>query len=122
MAEPLENIQYTEILDYCLQKSGAFVDYPFGADYITVKIKNSHKSVIFAEIFVLDSELKLTFSTDEVTAQYLRSAYPQIIVRGWHCPPVQAKYKSTLSVNGVSNETLLRVIDISYERAVSKLK
>ncbi|MDE7454172.1 MAG: MmcQ/YjbR family DNA-binding protein [Clostridia bacterium] len=122
MAEPLENIQYTEILDYCLQKNGAFVDYPFGADYITVKIKNSHKSVIFAEIFVLDGELKLTFSTDEVTAQYLRSAYPQVIVRGWHCPPVQAKYKSTLSVNGVSNETLLQVIDISYERAVSKLK
>lgn len=121
-SELLDYIQDAEILDYCLQKNGAYVDYPFGADYITVKVKNSRKAVIFAEIFVLDRELKLTFSTDEHTAQNLRSDYADIIVKGWHCPPVQAKYKSTVAVNGVSMETLQKLIDMSYDRAISKLK
>ena len=121
-SELLDYIQDTEILDYCLQKNGAYVDYPFGADYITVKVKNSRKNIIFAEIFVLDRELKLTFSTDEYTAQKLRSDYTDIIVRGWHCPPVQAKYKSTVAVDGVSMETLQKLIDMSYDRAISKLK
>lgn len=113
-------IQDTDILDYCLQKSGAYVDYPFGDGYITVKVKNSRKSVIFAEIFVLCNELKLTFSTGETTAKQLRADYAGIIVKGWHCPPVQAAYKSTVAVCGVPTETLHRFIDISYDRAVSK--
>lgn len=115
-------IQDTDILSYCLSKNGAFIDYPFGSDYITVKVKNARKSVVFAEIFVLDSELKLTFSTDEATAQKLRSDFSGIIVSGWHCPPVQAKYKSTVAVDGVSNDNLYRLIDMSYDRAISKLK
>lgn len=118
----LDFMQNTEILDYCLSKAGAYIDYPFGFDYITVKIKSGAQSRIFAEIFALDNELKMTFSTDEITAQYLRSTYPQVVVKGWHCPPVQAKYKSTVAVNGVSNETLRRFVDTSYERAISKLK
>lgn len=121
-SELSDYIQDTGILDYCLQKSGAYVDYPFGKDYITVKVNNTRKSIIFAEIFVLDRELKLTFSSDEGTAQRLRDDYEGIIVRGWHCPPVQAKYKSTVSVYGVPNEVLQRLIDMSYDRAISKLK
>ena len=115
------SIHYTELLEYCLDKDGAYVDYPFGPDYITVKIRNGEKSNIFAEIFTLNNEWKLTFSTDEQTAQYLRATYPQI-TKGWHCPPVQAKYKSTVSVNDLAYETLLQLIDTSYERAASKRK
>lgn len=115
-------IQDTEILDYCLQKNGAYIDHPFGEDYITVKVKNSRKNVIFAELFVLCNELKLTFSTDEKTAQRLRSEYADIIVKGWHCPPVQAKYKSTVSVDGVPYEIIRQLVDMSYDRAISKLK
>lgn len=105
-SELIDYIQDMKILDYCLQKKGAYADYPFGTDYITVKVKNSRKNIIFAEIFVLDRELKLTFSTDENTAQRLRRDYATVIVRGWHCPPVQAKYKSTVAVDGFSIETL----------------
>lgn len=115
-------VHNTELLDYCLSKQGAYLDYPFGLDYITVKVKSNSKSRIFAEIFMLNNELKLTFSTDEMTAQFLRSTYPQVIVNGWHCPPVQAKYKSTVSINRVPNEILLSLIDISYDRAIFKLK
>lgn len=121
MNELLDYIQDTDIADYCLSKAGAYIDYPFGAEYMTVKVKDTRKSVIFAEIFVLDRELKLTFSTDETTAQMLRAEYADIIVKGWHCPPVQAKYKSTVSVDGVSAETLYKLVDMSYDRAISKL-
>ena len=110
-----------ELLDYCLNKEGAYVDFPFGSDYITVKIKNGNKSKIFAEIFTLNDDLKFTFSTDEVTADFLRNTYPDNIVKGWHCPPVQAKYKSTAAVDNLANDILLHLVDISYERAVSKL-
>lgn len=115
-------MEHNELLNYCLSKEGAYLDYPFGLDYVTVKVKNGSKSRIFAEIFMLNNELKLTFSTDEMTAQFLRSTYPKVIVNGWHCPPVQARYKSTATVGGLSNETLFSLIDTSYERAVSKLK
>ncbi len=114
-------IQNTGLVDYCLSKEGAYLDFPFGPNYVTIKVKSS-KNRIFAEIFMLNNELKLTFSTDEMTAQFLRSTYPQVIVNGWHCPPVQAKYKSTVTVNRVSNELLLSLIDMSYDRAISKLK
>ena len=115
-------IKSTKILDYCLSKKGAFVDYPFGFDYITVKIKFGNKSRIFAEIFVHSNKLYMTFSTDEITAQYLRSSYSSIIVNGWHCPPVQAKYKSTVDIDSVSHEIWQSLIDMSYDRAVSNLR
>lgn len=120
--ELLNCVHNTELLDYCLSKEGAYLDYPFGFDYITVKIKSSSRSRIFAEIFMLNNELKLTFSTDEMTAHFLRSTYPQVINKGWHCPPVQAKYKSTVTVKGVSKEILLSLIDMSYDRAILRLK
>lgn len=114
--------QNNELLEYCLSKEGAYLDFPFGLDYITVKVKNSSKNRIFAEFFTLNNELKMTISTDEMTAQFLRLNYPQIVVKGWHCPPVQAKYKSTVTVNKISHEILLSLIDMSYERAILKLK
>ena len=115
-------LKETGILDYCLSKDGAYIDFPFGLDYITVKVKNGSKSRIFAEIFVLDCDFKLTFSTDGITAEWLRAAYPQIVCKGWHCPPVQAKYKSTVTIDKLPKETLLQLIDLSYERAILKLK
>ena len=120
--ELLHCVHNTELLDYCLSKEGAYLDFPFGLDYVTVKVKSSSKNRIFAEIFMHNNELKLTFSTDEMTAQFLRSTYYQIIVSGWHCPPIQAKYKSTVTVNKVSDEILKSLVDMSYDRAILKLK
>lgn len=120
--EQWNNVQSTELVNYCLGKEGAYVDFPFGFEYITVKVKKGEKNRIFAEIFTQDNQSKLTFSTDEMTAQFLRSKYPQAICSGWHCPPVQAKYKSTVTINAVAKELLFHLVDISYDRAISKLK
>ncbi|MDE7337075.1 MAG: MmcQ/YjbR family DNA-binding protein, partial [Clostridia bacterium] len=62
-----------------------------------------------------------TFSTDENTAAFLREAYPDVITKGWHCPPVQAKYKSSVALSDVDDATLEKFADMSYDRALSKL-
>lgn len=113
-----------ELLDYCLAKDGAYLDYPFTDDYPVVKVKSAgtDKSRIFAEFYTLDGKEIFTFSTDADTALTLRMEFPDGIARGWHCPPIQAKYKSTAYIDNVPEELLLKLADMSYGRAIEKLK
>lgn len=112
-----------EIIKYCLEKHGAYLDFPFGEGYATVKIKTSPKrnGYVFAEIFELNGEEKFTFSTSAADAEFLRESLDGAVVRGWHCPPVQAKYKSTATVSRIGDDLLKQFADVSYERAYSKL-
>lgn len=117
-----ETSVYDKLMEYSLSKDGAYLDMPFGGDYSVIKLKKGDKNRIFAEIFELNEQLKLTFSTDETTAELLRMTYPDSVTRGWHCPPVQAKYKSTATIHDFSMQDLFRFIDLSYERCAKKLK
>ncbi|MDE6869255.1 MAG: MmcQ/YjbR family DNA-binding protein [Clostridia bacterium] len=112
-----------ELLEYCLAKQGAYIDYPFTYDYPVAKVKSAHsdKARIFAEFYTLEGKEIFTFSTDADTALTLRMEFPDAITRGWHCPPVQAKYKSTAYLDSVSDELLLKLADMSYQRAIDKL-
>lgn len=112
-----------KLLEYCLEKKGAYLCFPFGEDYTVVKLKTSEKrnGYIFAEIFVRDGEAKFTFSTTADDAIFLREAYPDAIKRGWHCPPVQAKYKSTATLRLVGEDMTKKFADASYAHAYSKL-
>lgn len=112
------------IIEYCLAKEGAYPDFPFaGDDYFVVKAKKTleGKSRIFAEIFTLKGVDTLTFSTDAETAAFLRQSYPDVIVPGWHCPPAQAKYKSSVALDLVDEDKLYKFIDASYCYVLSKL-
>lgn len=112
-----------ELLEYCLAKDGAYLDYPFGEGYPVVKIKSNKnaKSRIFAEFYMLNGREIFTFSTDADTALTLRMEFENDITRGWHCPPVQAQYKSTAYIDKLPDELLLQLADISYQRAIDKL-
>lgn len=112
-----------ELMAYCLNKSGTYEDRPFDPDYPVVKVRATpdSKGKIFAEIFTLHGEDKLTFSLNADETLALREIFRGIIVKGWHCPPVQAKYKSTVNLNAVDNELLLKLIDNSYDYVVSKM-
>lgn len=112
-----------QLISYCLQKQDAYEDFPFGDDYIVIKIKSEKKpkGVIFAEIFTLNGEKKFTFGTDSETAEFLRSVYPDVVVRGYHCPPVQARYKSTATLGRLDDEKVVKLVDLSYARALTKL-
>ncbi len=114
-----------QLIEYSIAKDGAYLDFPFsGGDYATVKIKNNKtgKYRIFAEIFTLNNKDYLTFSTDEETAFALRNSYPNLVTKGYHCPPVQAKFKSSVDIANMDNKSIKKFVDISYLRAKKMLK
>ena len=113
-----------EIIDYCLKKPGAYLDYPFGPDFAVVKVKaaSREKGKIFAQPFMLCGEPKVTLNCTPDTADFYRSVYPGAVVRGWHCPPVMHPYFNTVSLDGaVPDEELLRMIDQAYAAVVAKM-
>ncbi len=115
----------SQLIDYCLSKQGGYLDFPFaGDDYAVIKIKNDKngKYRIFAEIFLLSGRDCLTFSADEETAFGLRIQFADYITKGYHCPPVQAKYKSTAPIEFFDDDMLKSFVDLSYDYAKRKLK
>ncbi len=110
-------MQYSELLNYCLSKNGAYVDHPFGPDSDIIKVEGK----IFAQLFVLQGELTVTFNCDRMTGEFYRNLFPGVVVRGYHCPPVQQPYFNTLPVDDVPDEMIFEMADHSYITVVSKL-
>ena len=110
-------MQYSELLNYCLSKNGAYVDHPFGPDSDIIKVEGK----IFAQLFVLKGELTVTFNCDRMTGEFYRNLFPGVVVRGYHCPPVQQPYFNTLPVDDVPDEMIFEMADHSYITVVSKL-
>jgi len=109
---------HDKILKYCLKKTGAYTDYPFGPDCLCVKVKKR----IFAQIFVLKGIPVVTLNCDIMTGEFYRRIYPEAVTRGYHCPPVQQPYFNTINLEkDVTNGELLKMIDHSYSYVVSKL-
>ena len=112
-----------EIINYCLAKPGAFIDYPFGPDVTIIKVKSPNSPArIFAQLFVLKGERKATFSCDAMTGAFYRSIYPDDVVRGYHCPPVQQPYFNTVNLDGaVPDDEIVKMADHAYMVVVGKL-
>lgn len=118
-------VNKTQLIDYCLSKQGGYLDFPFAGDnYAVVKIKNvkNGKYRIFAEVFELKGQDCLTFSADEEIAFALRNQFAEAITKGYHCPPMQAKHKSTAIIDFFDDDQLKSFVDISYDYAKSKFK
>lgn len=112
------------LLDYCLAKPGAYLDFPFGPEVAVVKVKAPSQPAgkVFAEVFTLRGEPNTNLSCDPVTAELFRGLYPGVIVRGYHCPPVQQPYVNCLPLAGqVPEEDILELADLAYEVVVAKL-
>lgn len=63
-----------------------------------------------------------TFNGDAMTGDFYRTAYPDNVTRGYHCPPVQQPYFNTVRLyGGVPDEEFFRMIDGSYRYVVGKL-
>jgi len=116
-------VTHKEILEYCMAKPGAYIDYPFGADVTIVKVKapSQNSGRIFAQTFFLKGEPKATFNCDAMTGEFYRSLYPGGVVRGYHCPAVQQPYFNTISLDGaVPDEEFIRMINHAYSVVVAK--
>ena len=113
-----------EIEKYCLSKSGAFLDYPFGPETAIIKVKSISQETgrIFAQLFILRGEAKVTLNCDRETGDIYRTIYPGTVTRGYHCPPIQQPYFNTITLDDtVPEDELLGMIDHSYTTVVGKL-
>ena len=114
---------HEQIINYCLQKNGAYLDYPFNEAVPVLKVKapSQNKGRIFAQVFYLHGEPKTTLSCTPDSAMYYQSLYPGSVVRGWHCPPVQQPHFNTISLDGsVPDDVIITMIDDAYEVVVKK--
>ena len=107
-----------EIITYCLKKKSVYVDYPFGEIPICVKVHNK----IFAQVYPKAADYKLTLKCEPMMGNFYRQMYPNTVVRGYHCPPIQQPFWNTIHMNGdVSDNELKIMIDHAYKAVVSKL-
>jgi predicted DNA-binding protein (MmcQ/YjbR family) len=114
---------HQQIVDYCLKKNGAYLDYPFNPNIPVVKVKApmQEKGRIFAQIFFLKGEPKVTLNCTPETAEFYRMIFSGSVVRGWHCPPVQQPHFNTINLDGtVPDDEIIRMIDHAYDVVVAK--
>lgn len=106
------------IQEYCLKQSGAYEARPFGTYPICYKVMGK----IFAQLNPEEKFYKITLKCDPEKANLYRQIYPEIVVRGYHCPPIQQPYWNTIDLYAFSEmETLFHMIDEAYETVVMKL-
>jgi len=96
-----------EIIDYCLAKNGAYIDFPFGKTPLCIKICK--------KIAVQVYEGKITLKCEPSVGISYREKYPCTVVPGYHCPLVQKPYFNTVYLNGnVPDKELLLMIDHAF--------
>lgn len=102
-----------DIARYCLQKPGACKTHPFGDWPVCYKVGGK----IFAQLY----PDKLTLKCTRFAGEMFRQQYPGIVVRGYHCPPVQQPYWNTIDLAAFPEEELPYMIDLSYETVIASL-
>ncbi len=110
-------IKLETLTDYCLGKGFAYADYPFGPNPMCIKVKGK----IFAEIFTRPSDYKITLKCDPILADVYRRQFPNVVVRGYHCPPSQQPHRNTVWVEKMEDSLLYHMIDLSYDLVVKSL-
>ena len=103
----------TELQTYCLQKPHTEETYPFGEWPVCYKVAGK----IFAQIYPDKVTLKCTVFSGEA----FRNAWPGIVARGYHCPPVQQPYWNTIDLSRFPEDQLPMMINHAYETVVAGL-
>lgn len=102
-----------QITAYCLQKPGAYEDRPFGEWPVCYKVGGK----IFAQVY----PDKITLKCTAFSGQAFRNAYPGVVVRGYHCPPVQQPYWNTIDPARFPEDQLPMMIDHAFDTVVAEL-
>jgi len=110
-------MKYSELLAYCLSKKGAYIDHPFGPESDIIKVEGK----IFAQLFVLKGKETVTLKCEAMMGDFYRQMYPGVIVRGYHCPPIQQPYFNSFPLDSVSDDLIFEMTEHSYATVVSKL-
>lgn len=113
----MEHERWKEIHNYCMEKPCAYESRPFGQYPICYRIAGK----IFAQLSPEAHWFKITLKTNPDAADFYRSAFPGVVVRGYHCPQSQQPYWNTIELNGIDRETLFQMIDEAYDEVLKKL-
>jgi len=103
-----------EIIQYCCNKNKAYIDYPFGEVPICIKINKK----IFAQVYPHKEDYKITLKCEPMTGDFFRQQFPNVVVRGYHCPPVQQPFWNTIYLDKIADGELLNMIDHAYEQVI----
>lgn len=115
--ENSSNKMVQAIEKYCLRQPGAYESRPFGKYPICYRVMGK----IFAQLNPEKEFFKITLKCEPEKASLYRLLYPGIVVRGYHCPPVQQPYWNTVDLDVFSDmEMLLQMIDEAYASVINK--
>ena len=105
------------IEEYCLNQPGAYETRPFGKYPICYRVMGK----IFAQLNPEEKFFKITLKSEPEKAFLYRVLYPGVIVRGYHCPPVQQPHWNTIDLDSFFDmEMLFQMIDEAYDAVVGK--
>lgn len=110
-------MELEEIKNYCKGKPYATEEFPFGDVPICYKLNGK----IFAQLYPYEHDYKITLKCTVDAGQFYRAVYPQKVVRGYHCPPIQQPYWNTVYLDDFPDDELLNMIDLAYDMVLSKL-
>lgn len=103
-----------ELRTYCLSKTKAVEDFPFGDDVAVFKVMGK----IFALLPLAERPPRISLKCEPTLAQLLRQTYPSV-VPGYH---LNKRLWNTITVDGTMPEDeLLELIDHSYEQVAKGL-
>lgn len=106
-----------EIDAYCRNKVGVYETRPFGKYPICYRIIGK----IFAQFYPEEHFYKITLKCRPEQAEIYRQIYPEAVVRGYHCPPVQQPYWNTVNMDLFTDKKMLRqMIDEAYDAVVER--
>lgn len=113
-AEGAESVEARELLDYCLNKTGAVEEYPFGPDVTVIKVA----AKMFALYSHRNGNSNLSLKCDPELAEILRQQYREI-TPGYH---LNKQHWNTIVVNGsIPAQEVYEMIDHSYHLVVKSL-
>ncbi len=104
-------MELEEIKAYCLAKPQAYEDLPFWVSPICCIVRGKICAVIYPD----QGAVQCAAFSGPVFGQ----AVPGVVVRGYHCPPVQQPYWNTVYLDGFPGEELPMIIDHAYETVVA---
>ncbi len=106
-----------KISNYCMDKPCTYESRPFGEYPICYRVAGK----IFAQLSPQENWFKITLKTNPNLADFYRQVYPGIVVRGYHCPPVQQPYWNTIDLDKFDLDALFPMIDEAYDEVVKGL-
>ena len=100
-----------------MNKPCVYETRPFGVDPICYRVSGK----IFAQLTPKENWFKITVKTNPNAADFYRHMYPGVVVRGYHCPPVQQPYWNTIELEQFEEDVLWQMLDEAYAEVIKKL-